>query len=105
MKANSMLICAFLLSLFTMQANAHSDSAISGGTIHFIGTIVEGPCNVSYNAQAATMDCMRNGERLQQTHRLAGNSKERLLPANLGTVAVNWLNDQRNIGIMTIEYR
>lgn len=105
MKINGLLAIGFVLSLFAAQAEAQSQSVISGGTIRFTGMIVEGPCDISYSSQAATMDCMRNGKNLQQTRRFTNGDGARVLPANLGTTEMRWLDDQRRLGIMTIQYR
>lgn len=81
-------------------------NAATGGVIHFYGSIVEGPCTVEVVDSAAKTQCYRDGQNYTSKHQLAtleSGSKE--LPMNIGKSEIKWLDQQKKLGIMTLEYR
>ncbi|WP_431221746.1 type 1 fimbrial protein [Serratia sp. L9] len=90
--------------LFSWMAASHA--GVAGGVINFSGSIVEGPCTVNVVNSTASTECYRNGQNYRATQTLANidvGSKE--LPMNLGTSQVKWINQQKKLAIMTVEYR
>ncbi|MFV0261323.1 MAG: hypothetical protein ACK5JN_02635 [Kluyvera sp.] len=50
-----------------LSSVAQAQSRVSSGTIHFIGQVVEGACDVSSHRQTLQIACYRDGEhRVQQ---------------------------------------
>lgn len=78
----------------------------TGGIIHFSGSIVEGPCTVNVVDTTAKTACYRNGQNYQATRNLINvDASSNELPLNLGTSEVKWLDQQKKLAIMTLEYR
>ncbi|WP_025120608.1 MULTISPECIES: type 1 fimbrial protein [unclassified Serratia (in: enterobacteria)] len=81
-------------------------NAATGGVINFYGSIVEGPCSVEVADSTAKTQCYRDGKNYTSQHSLAnwdGSSKE--LPRKLGKSEIKWLDEQKKLGILTLEYR
>lgn len=54
------VVCLSLLSL-ALSGVAQAQSRSNSGTIHFIGQVVEGGCNVSPSGQGLQIACYRDG--------------------------------------------
>ncbi|WP_308737532.1 type 1 fimbrial protein [Serratia fonticola] len=80
-------------------------NAATSGVIHFYGAIVEGPCTVKVVDSTAQTQCYRDGQNYTSKHRLASlQSGSKALPMNLGKSEIKWLDQQKKLGIMTLEY-
>lgn len=91
--------------LFSWMA-AGLASAATGGVINFYGSIVEGPCAVEVVDSTAQTQCYRDGQNYTSKHQLASlESGSKELPMNLGKSEIKWLDQQKKLGIMTLEYR
>lgn len=91
--------------LFSWMA-AGVASAASGGVINFYGSIVEGPCAVEVVDSMAQTQCYRDGQNYTSKHQLASLEKgSKELPMNLGKSEIKWLDQQKKLGIMMLEYR
>ncbi|MBC3379675.1 type 1 fimbrial protein [Serratia fonticola] len=90
--------------LFSWIAAGVANAATSG-VIHFYGAIVEGPCTVKVVDSTAQTQCYRDGQNYTSKHRLASlQSGSKALPMNLGKSEIKWLDQQKKLGIMTLEY-
>lgn len=78
-----------------------------GGTVHFIGAVVESPCELNITATTAQAECYRNGHHYQsQQHTLPNFEMARKeLPKDLGTMEIRWVNQQQQLAVMTVDYR
>lgn len=91
------------LSFFALPAAAQQIS--SGGVIHFRGAIVEAPCDVSTRPQQIELSCIRNGS---TRNTLYNHQQVTTAPQNvqqIATVKMHYLNEQKNMAILNIEYK
>lgn len=101
---NSLRLFLIAGALFSWMAA--SQAGTTGGVIHFVGAIVEGPCLVNVVNSTANTQCYRNGQNYTGTQALASydaSSKE--LPLNIGTTEMRWVDQQHKLAIMTVVYR
>lgn len=94
-------LCAF--SLFILPAMAQQIT--TGGVIHFRGAIVESPCDVNTQQQQIKLSCIRDG-----TNRNSLYNPQQLATASqnvqqIATVKMHYLNEQKNMAILNIEYK
>ena len=92
-----------VFSLFTVSVRAQQISA--GGIIHFRGEIVEPPCEVSTQQQQIEMSCIRDGK--MQSSRFNAQQVS-LVPQNVKQIAsanMHYLNEQKTLAILNIEYK
>jgi hypothetical protein len=101
-----LIIIAIMFSWIVSFAASSMQSTLSvSGTITFSGAIVDSPCDTAVVDQTITTSCYRNGERLTQRQTLSPNmSLTSLLPGNIASSRLEWLNSQRSLGIMTVTY-
>ncbi|TQI81308.1 hypothetical protein FHU10_3783 [Serratia fonticola] len=101
---NSLRLFLIAGALFSWMAASHA--GITGGVIHFFGTIVEGPCLVNVSNTTANTECYRNGKNYTGTQNLANfGANNRELPMNIGTTEMKWLDQQHKLAILTVNYR
>lgn len=101
---NSLRLILIAGALFSWMAASHAGS--TGGVIHFYGSIVEGPCVVKVADSTAQTQCYRGGQNYTSKHQLESlESGRKELPMNLGKSELKWLDQQKKLGIMTLEYR
>ncbi|HAU5680131.1 TPA: type 1 fimbrial protein [Citrobacter freundii] len=94
-------LCTF--SLLTLPAMAQQIT--TGGIIHFRGAIVESPCDVNTQQQQIELTCMRDGttrNSLYNQQQLARTSQN---VQQIATVKMHYLNEQKNMAILNIEYK
>lgn len=91
------------LSLFTLPAMAQQIS--SGGVIHFRGAIVEAACDVNTRPQQIELSCMRNGSTRNTlyTHQQITTAPQSV--QQIVSVKMHYLNEQKNMAILSIEYK
>lgn len=73
--------------------------------IHFRGAIVESPCDVNTQQQQIELSCMRDGttrNSLYNQQQLATTSQN---VQQIATVKMHYLNEQKNMAILNIEYK
>ncbi|MFK8258163.1 type 1 fimbrial protein [Erwinia sp. AnSW2-5] len=76
----------------------------SSGIIHFSGGIVESECTHDIQQQKVVISCERNGQEKSRTLSL-NNTDLQSLPHNVGTSQISWLDRQKRLGILTVDYR
>ena len=90
-------------SLLTLPAMA--TQILPGGVIHFRGAIVESPCDVNRQQQQIELSCMRDGT---TRNSLYSQQQVATAPQNvqqIATVKMHYLNEQKNMAILNIEYK
>ena len=90
-------------SLLTLPAMA--TQILPGGVIHFRGAIVESPCDVNARQQQIELSCMRDGT---TRNSLYSQQQVATAPQNvqqIATVKMHYLNEQKNMAILNIEYK
>ena len=90
-------------SLLTLPAMA--TQILPGGVIHFRGAIVESPCDVNRQQQQIELSCIRNGT---NQNSLYNPQQLATAPQNvqeIATVKMHYLNEQKNMAILNIEYK
>lgn len=81
-----------------------SQEAPRKGVIHFYGQIVEPACDVSTQSSPVEMNCPQNGSVPGKTYSskalMSGNVKN----AQIASVKVQYLDKQKKLAVMNIEY-
>ncbi|CNH85901.1 type 1 fimbrial protein [Yersinia vastinensis] len=101
-----LIILAIMFSwTISFTASSAQSNLSASGTITFSGAIVDSPCDTALVGQTITTRCYRNGETLTQRQTLSRNMPlTSRLPGNLASSHLEWLNPQRNLGILTVTY-
>ncbi|EAA7245547.1 type 1 fimbrial protein [Salmonella enterica] len=92
-------ICVFFIH------SAVGQQTVQGSVIHFRGAIVEPLCDVYIHAENINLTCLREGKK--QVHRIDLQQASGL-PQNIqsiATVRLHYLNAQKSLAVMNIEYR
>lgn len=83
---------------------AIAGSSAQGGVIHFYDQIVEPACDVSTQSSPVEMNCPQNGSVPRKTYSskalMSGNVKN----AQIASVKVQYLDKQKKLAVMNIEY-
>ncbi|EAA3837687.1 type 1 fimbrial protein [Salmonella enterica] len=92
-------ICAFFIHSAVGQQTAQ------GGVIHFRGAIVEPLCDAYTHAENIDLTCLREGKK--QVHRIDLRQASGLPQdiQSIATVRLHYLNAQKSLAVMNIEYR
>ena len=77
---------------------AIAGSTVQGGVIHFYGQIVEPACDVSTQSSPVEMNCPQNGSIPGKTY------SSKALNAQIASVKVQYLDKQKKLAVMNIEY-
>ena len=97
----SISLCS--ISLFTLPAMAQQIS--TGGVIHFRGAIVESPCDVNARQQQIELSCMRDGTTRNSLYSQQQVATDPQNVQQIATVKMHYLNEQKNMAILNIEYK
>lgn len=90
-------------SFFMFSATAQQITP--GGIIHFRGAIVESPCDVSSQQQQIEVSCIRDGKLRSSRY---NTQQITMAPESLQQIAsmrMQYLNEQKNLAILNIEYK
>ena len=90
-------------SLFTLPAMA--TQILPGGVIHFRGAIVEAPCDVNTRQQQIELSCMRDGTMSNSLYDLQQVTTAPQSVEQIATVKMYYLNEQKSMAILNIEYK
>lgn len=103
---NSMVSAAAVVLLASWTGNVMAGShpsAISSGTVHFQGSIVESPCQPHLDNGQIAIACERHGQ--TDVRRLLMNSAAlQALPQQRGYSHVRWLDAHHTLAVVTLEY-
>lgn len=94
-----------LVQYFSFYPPAMAQQISTGGVIHFRGAIVESPCDVNARQQQIELSCMRDGT---TRNSLYNQQQVATAPQNvqqIATVKMHYLNEQKNMAILNIEYK
>lgn len=97
---NAWLATFILFSLSTLMRVKAAD-----GVIHFTGQIVEEPCFIDGQQQQVTLSCEKNGHR--QTRHFSTRHLEAVSRdfQQVASVNMTYLDKQKSLAVMTVEYR
>ncbi|MBJ8887390.1 type 1 fimbrial protein [Citrobacter sp. FDAARGOS_156] len=90
-------------SFFMFPATAQQITP--GGIIHFRGAIVESPCEVNSQQQQIEVSCIRDGKLRSSRY---NTQQIAMAPESLQQIVsmrMQYLNEQKNLAILNIEYK
>ena len=96
--------CLIFLTIFPIMSIAGQNQAGSG-VIHIRGKIVESPCNVNSQQGRLALSCAHEGQqqtRVFSPHEVAKASQHF---KQLASVQMTYLNEKKNLAVITMEYR
>lgn len=80
-------------------------TVVPGGVIHFRGAIVEDPCEVTPRQQNFTLTCPGEGKRATREISYPAALKGENSFPNVATVSMKYLNPEKSLAVMQIDYR
>ncbi len=105
MKINRIYVLPFITVLSCIAVSVPGVATGQGGTINFVGAIVEPVCSVGTVKNRVTLACDQQGKTVSQTlnmHQLESQSPK--APA-IQSVAMRWIDDRQKTGVLTVTYR
>ncbi|MGE9552741.1 hypothetical protein ACQPT2_16320 [Erwinia amylovora] len=93
---------AVVVMLFTSWTSSTLAANATSGIIQFQGAIVESACDMQLQRYQVTSSCYRNGQTQTTVSSVKGNRA--FIPTNIGKSDVRWLDQQHQLGIMTVSY-
>ncbi|WET39171.1 type 1 fimbrial protein [Citrobacter enshiensis] len=94
-----------MTALILFSAPTMAEQKVQGGIIHFRGEIVESPCDVSSSQQQVSMSCAHNGAMKTNQFTLQQVSTAPQQIQQVANVKMQYLNAQKNMAILSIEYK
>ncbi len=83
---------------------AIAGSTVQGGVIHFYGQIVEPACDVSTQSSPVEMNCQQNRSTPGKTYSSKAFTTVNVKNAQIASVKVQYLDKQKKLAVMNIEY-
>lgn len=90
-------------SFFMFSATAQQITP--GGIIHFRGAIVESPCEVNSQQQQIELSCIRDGKLRSSRYNTQQIAMAPESLQQIASVKMQYLNAQKNLAILNIEYK
>ncbi len=90
-------------SFFVFSATAQQITP--GGIIHFRGAIVESPCEVNSQQQQIELSCIRDGKLRSSRYNTQQIAMAPESLQQIASVKMQYLNAQKNLAILNIEYK
>ena len=100
---NTARVVCLALATLTLSTIAQAQDRATSGRIHFIGSIVEGACNVVPQRQTLQVTCYRNGEK-KMHQMVVPTSGHSLSMQSLGAVSQRTLPGHPELREVTISY-
>ncbi|NDO80992.1 hypothetical protein CJP72_09485 [Citrobacter sp. NCU1] len=94
-----------MAALILFSAPTVAQQEVQGGIIHFRGEIVESPCDVSSSQQQVSMSCAHNGTMQTNQFTFQQVSTVPQQVQQVANVKMHYLNAQKNMAILSIEYK
>ncbi|MGE2763836.1 type 1 fimbrial protein [Escherichia coli] len=94
---NSLMLGSLVFPFF-----ATAESNAQGGVIHFYGQIVEPACDVMQTP--VEMTCMQNSPVQSKTYSSKELMSGKVKNAQIASVKVQYLDEQKKLAVMNIEY-
>ena len=91
-------------SLLSGAALAQTSTA-QGGVIHFVGSIVEDPCNIATNSRNISLSCYRSGKMQTSTISYHQAAYGKSVNNDAASVSMRYINPQKTLGIVTVDYK
>jgi type 1 fimbria pilin len=96
----------FLIGGALLSWMAAGQAGTTSGVIHFVGAIVESPCLVNVVNSTANTECYRNGKNYTGRQQIVNfNARSKELPLDIGTTEMKWIDQQKNLALLTVMYR
>lgn len=101
-------LTAFFFVTACASINAHANNNQSNGTIHFSGAIVFPPCLNEVNKQHVILNCL-NSETDMVANKLdlnniANTEGWQVINEGRSEYLYNWINQEKQMGMLTIKY-
>ncbi|EPJ3205698.1 type 1 fimbrial protein [Salmonella enterica subsp. enterica serovar Derby] len=90
-------------SFFMFSATAQQITP--GGIIHFRGAIVESPCEMNSQQQQIELSCIRDGKLRSSRYNTQQIAMAPQSLQQIASVKMQYLNEQKNLAILNIEYK
>jgi len=90
-------------SFFVFSATAQQITP--GGIIHFRGAIVESPCEVNSQQQQIELSCIRDGKLRSSRYNTQQIAMAPESLQQIASVKMQYLNAQKDLAILNIEYK
>lgn len=97
------LLSLCLFTLFSTAAMA--DAGSQGGMIHFMGEIVEPPCDVNHAGQDFSLTCSDEGKMNTRHFSLQALNNAPQYFSQIASVNIQYFDKQKTIAVMNIDYR
>lgn len=94
------LSLSLLALLCSVQSHAGSD-----GIIHFTGQIVESPCDYQANARRISVSCFEEGKTRTDAVNVSDLLQGRKLTNAKTTASLRWVNPEKSLALLTVEYQ
>ncbi|ADO48990.1 fimbrial protein domain-containing protein [[Enterobacter] lignolyticus] len=91
-------------ALFSAGVQASSPPA-QGGVIHFVGQIVEDPCDIATSSQAVSLRCMRNGKVSTTAISYQQAEAGTAMSNNIASISMHYLNPQHTLATVIVDYK
>ncbi|WP_075181267.1 hypothetical protein [Pantoea sp. 1.19] len=98
------MLGVLLTSWTTFSAAEHRAAPAASGTITFVGTVVESPCEFQSRQQQLISTCYHQGTPVSKTLLLDARTAQ-TLPLSIGDARLRWLDAQQRLGVLTVNYR
>jgi len=91
-------------ALYTGVSTAAS-APVNRGVIHFVGSIVEDPCNIGARSEQISLSCYREGQVHTSTISYQQATVGKIVNNDMASVSMRYINPQKTLGIVTVVYR
>ena len=98
-------ICCTCITLSLLTIGNLCAETTTVGVIHLRGQIVEPPCDIQPSVRQVHVSCYRNGQDNVQSIALNALAEGRTINNAVSTVSLQWINRQKNLAILNIEYK
>nr|WP_253383974.1 type 1 fimbrial protein [unidentified bacterial endosymbiont] len=99
------LVTGLGLILSASVTPAFSATVADGGVIHFRGAIVADPCEITPQQRQLAMSCPENNRMQTRMVSYEDALNGKISNASLATMNMSWLNPEKTLAIVKIEYR
>ncbi|MEA5101244.1 hypothetical protein [Pantoea sp. S18] len=97
MTLRNAILFAFLASLFSANVSA------SGSTLHFQGYLKEDTCQITLQNKHVNADCPRTTQ--PRISLIRSDDRLKALPNHQGSMKLVWIDNAKQKGIITTDYR
>ncbi|UWX94859.1 type 1 fimbrial protein [Enterobacter mori] len=104
-KSTALLISGFSLIASVYMTPAFSATIVEGGVIHFRGAIVADPCEITPQHRQFVMSCPENNRIQTRTVSYEDALNGRSAYPGLTTVSMQYLNPEKTLAVVKVEYR